>query len=109
MEGWYDHWLRTLHCAVITGPSDYGGLIEDVSPADMGGPRRRPCASLWQRLMVLCDGRVVSCEQDVLARQVMGTNLTEAWKNASAMRRDHTAGQWLKHPACAACKQWHRG
>jgi hypothetical protein len=109
MEGWYDHWLRTIHCAVVTGPSDFSGLIEDVSPAEMGGPRRRPCASLWRRLMVLSDGRVVSCEQDVTARQVMGTTLAEAQKNAAAMRRDHLAGQWLKHPACAACKQWHRG
>jgi hypothetical protein len=109
MEGWYDHWMRTLHCAVITGPSDFSGLIEDVSPADMAGPRRRPCASLWRRLMVLSDGRVVSCEEDVTARQVMGTNLIEAWKKAGDLRRDHTDGQWLKHPACAGCKLWHKG
>ncbi|MGA2231302.1 MAG: radical SAM protein [Tepidisphaeraceae bacterium] len=108
MEIWYDHWLRTLRAAVVRGPSDFAGLIEDVSPADMAGPRRRPCASLDRRLMVQSDGQFVSCEQDVLSRQSLGSTLEEASLALAAMRRDHRAGQWDKHPACAQCKQWHR-
>ena len=42
MEAWYDHWLRLLGSAVITGPSTHGGLIPDVSVADMQGAKRRP-------------------------------------------------------------------
>jgi hypothetical protein len=108
MELWYDHWLRTLRAAVITAPSDFAGLIDDVSAAEMAGPRRRPCASLDRRMMVQSDGKSVSCEQDVTARQLLGTTLKEAWLAAGQMRRDHLAGQWDKHPACAHCKQWHR-
>jgi hypothetical protein len=108
MEMWYDHWLRTLGSAVIAGPSDFAGLIPDTAAVDMSGPRRGPCGSLWSRLMVLSDGRIVSCQQDVLGRQSLGTTLPQAWSNAGDMRNDHLAGQWARHPACAKCKQWNR-
>jgi hypothetical protein len=109
MEAWYDHWIRTVGSAVIIGPSDYGGLIEDVAAADMTPPRRRPCVSLSRRLMVLADGNVVTCEQDVTARQRLGATLNEAWRAAEQLRQDHREQRWDKHPACANCRQWHRG
>ena len=108
MEAWYDHWQRTLGCAVVTGPSDFAGLIPDVSAADMSPPRRRPCVSLHKRLMALSDGTIVSCEQDVTARQPLGTTIETAWQAAQTLRDDHNLEQWNAHPACASCKQWHR-
>ena len=36
MEAWYDHWVRMLGCAVISGPSDFAGEISDVSIAQNG-------------------------------------------------------------------------
>jgi hypothetical protein len=113
MEPCYDHWLRQLNCAVITGPSDYAGQIPDCSVAQMEPPRRRACARLSQRLTILCDGQVVSCEQDVLARQPLGRVgrdfIAAIWAGAAAkMRNDHAAGHWDRHPLCAACKDWHR-
>jgi hypothetical protein len=108
MESWYDHWLRVLGCAVVSGPSDFGGLIEDVSAVDMSPPRRLPCISLSKRLAVLSDGAIVSCDQDVTGRQQLGRYVKEAWQKAQDMRRDHIQGLWTKYPKCAACKQWHR-
>jgi hypothetical protein len=108
MEVWYDHWLRTIGGAVVAGPSDFAGLIPDAAAVDMSGLRRRPCGSLWSRLMVLSDGRIVSCEQDVLGRQSLGVTIAEAWAKAGDMRKDHLADQWARHPACAKCKQWNR-
>jgi len=108
MEAWYDHWLKTVGSAVIAGPSDFAGLIEDVSAADMSPPRRRPCNSLWKRLTALSDGTIVSCEQDVTARQALGSGLGQAWNAAESLRRDHRAERWCDHAACAACKHWHR-
>jgi hypothetical protein len=113
MEVWYDHWLRTLQCAVISGPSDFGGQIADVSIAQMEPPKRKACARLAQRLTVLCDGRVVSCEQDVLGKQTLGQigrdSVASIWSGAAGrLRADHEGGQWKKHAICAACKDWHR-
>jgi len=103
MEAWYDHWMNTVGCAVITAPSDFGGLIEDAGVADMSPPRRMGCFSLSRRLAVLSDGRIVSCERDATGRQTLGATIKGAWKRAGVMGRN-----WNEHPLCADCKQWHR-
>ena len=42
MEQWYDQWLRAVGAAVIRGPSDYAGQIQDVAVADMSPPQAPP-------------------------------------------------------------------
>lgn len=113
MEAWYDQWLRAVGSAAVVGPSDYAGQVPDHAVADMSPPKRRPCTRLESRMTVLCDGRVVSCEQDVLGRQVIGRvgeqPLGDLWRRGySATRADHAAGEWSKHPLCTACREWHR-
>jgi len=41
MEAWYDHWIRNLGCAVITGPSNCAGQIPHAAAADMS--RQNAC------------------------------------------------------------------
>ena len=113
MEGWYDQWLRAVCSALVLGPSDYGGGIPDVAVADMAPPRRLACGRINSRVTVLCDGRVVSCEQDVHGRQEMGRigqrPLREIWQESfAALRGDHGQGEWKKRPVCAGCREWHR-
>ena len=113
MEPWYDQWLRAVGSAAIVGPSDYGGIIPDVAVADMAPPRRTPCARINARMTVLCDGRIVSCEQDVLGRQVMGrvgeSSIADVWRQSfGALRTDHGGGNWKTGPVCAGCREWHR-
>lgn len=113
MEPWYDHWLRVLGTAVIIGPSDYAKQIPDVAVADMTPPRRKACARIASRMTVLCDGRVVSCEQDVLGAKPLGRvgeqPIEEIWrKSFGALRADHARGEWNKHGLCSACREWHR-
>lgn len=113
MEAWYDQWLKALGSAVIAGPTDLAGLIPDSGVADMAPPNRRPCSRIWSGLSILCDGTVVSCEQDVLGRQLMGDARTESvstiWKHGfSGLRSDHSAGCFASRPACVACREWHR-
>jgi spiro-SPASM protein len=113
MEAWYDHWLRVLGTAVITGPSDYAGQIADVAVADMSPPRRRPCARLQSRMTLHSDGVIPSCEQDILARQPMGhvqrDGLSKTWQHGFAtLRADHESDRLQLRPICTACKEWHR-
>ena len=113
MEAWYDQWLRAVGSAAIIGPSDFAGSIADVAVADMAPPRRVVCSRINQRITVLCDGTVVSCEQDVYGRQVMGrvgqASLKDIWRRSfGELRADHTGGNWKKRPVCAACREWHR-
>ena len=60
MEIWYDKWLPTLGSAVITGTSDFAGLIADHSAADMTPPLRRPCQRLQSKMHILSDGQLVA-------------------------------------------------
>lgn len=117
MEPWYDQWLRAVGSAAIVGPSDFGGEqnggIADMAVADMAPPRRSACSRINARMTVLCDGRVVSCEQDVFGRQVMGTvgesHVGEIWRQSFAdLRDDHARANWKKRPVCAGCREWHR-
>lgn len=113
MEGWYDHWLRTLGCAVIAGPTDFAGQIPDASLVQMEPPRRKPCARIARRLSILSNGQIVACEQDFLGRHPLGrigeNSITDIWTGTmAAMRRDHAGDQWHVHPLCRGCKDWHR-
>lgn len=113
MEEWYDQWLRALGSAVIKGPSDFAGQIEDKAVADMSPPKRRPCFRLVSRLAVLSDGRIVTCEEDFLGRQALGVigtdSIRDVWqKRVTGLRKDHQDSQWARHPLCASCREWHR-
>ncbi len=113
MEAWYDYWLRAVGCAVINGASDFAGQIPDQSVADMSPPSRCPCRRLASRLTVLSDLSVVSCEQDVCARRVLGNlrdrPLREILEDGlMSLRRAQADGQYGVHPLCPACREWHR-
>lgn len=113
MEAWYDQWLRAVGSAVIRGPSDCAGQIPDVAMADMTPSRRRPCGRIESRVTILCDGRIVSCEEDVAGVQVLGRvgegALAEPWqKRFETLRGDHRKEKWGQHPLCARCREWHR-
>jgi hypothetical protein len=113
METFYDQWLKMVGCAVIEGPSDFAGQISDVALADMSPTRRSACARLNSRLMVLCDGTFVACEQDVLGKNPIGRlgsdTLREVWNDRlAALRAAHACAGWKNHPLCANCREWHR-
>jgi len=113
MEGWYDYWLRAVGEAVMIGATDCAGQIPDAAVADMSPPRRRACRRLNTRVTILSDGRVVSCEQDVLGVQSLGhigkQSIQEICQGSLAsLRADHAAGQWDRHEACRRCREWDR-
>jgi hypothetical protein len=113
MESWYDKWIAAAGSAVIDGASDYAGQIAARAVADMAPPRRRPCVRASKRLTIHSDGKMVSCELDVLARQPLGQigldTIADVWSQpCKAFRSDHAAAQWDRHPLCAGCKDWHR-
>lgn len=112
MEAWYDQWITALGSATIRGPSDFGGLIENLEVADMRPPCRTNCSRLSRRISVLCDGRLVPCEEDVKGRQAIGTigqtTLVSAWKSLDVLRSAHREGDVSRLVVCSGCRQWHR-
>ncbi|CAN5535501.1 hypothetical protein BH09PLA1_BH09PLA1_17030 [soil metagenome] len=113
MELWYDQWLGAVGCAVIDGPSDFGGLVPNLSLAEMSPTCRSACARISSRLTILSDGSAVACEQDVLGKTSCGNiasqSLREIWTTRLApLRADHANKNWSSHSPCASCKEWHR-
>ncbi len=113
MEIWYDQWLRAVGCAVITGPSDFAGLIPNAGAVSMTPPLRRACARLSNRMTVLSNGVIVACEEDVLGSNPMGRvgeeSIERIWvERFDTLRACHRRGVFDEAPLCAKCGEWHR-
>jgi hypothetical protein len=113
MEAWYDQWLKAVGSVVVVEPTSYGGRVPDCGVADMSAPKRRACNRINSRMTLLSNGMAVSCEQDVLAKQLVGDVLShtiqEIWQEGFAgLRQSHGCGQWASRPLCAGCREWHR-
>ena len=107
--------ISTIFLAVsITGFVHYPGLGEDRSVIRMAPPTRFPCRRLNHRCVVLADGSVTACDQDLGGDHVIGTldahTLGELWRQGrlQELRHAHHAGRFDVTTLCAACAEWHR-
>lgn len=114
IEPFYDRWIRVAGWAVIEGYAEFGGKLGPDSLLSAVPSFREPCRRLSRRLMLLADGTVSTCDQDVAGRQPLGewrsTAIRECWQGnahqvlcAAQARLDFAA-----LPVCQACKEWSR-
>ncbi|MCG3126178.1 MAG: hypothetical protein CHACPFDD_01008 [Phycisphaerae bacterium] len=114
IEAFYDRWIQAVGSAVISGYSDFGGQLPVGTLLPVTPPVRGACRRLSRRMMLLADGRAVSCDQDVLGRQAVGDwrrqRLSEIWAGAGlgAIRRCNAERDFGGTPACASCGEWFR-
>ncbi len=113
-EPFFDDWLRAVGWANIVSPSHYARQLPDRRLMNMAPPKRWPCRRLWSSVLVLADGRVVTCDQDYAARQGVGdlnaATLSSIWRGEAMgrYRRAHETGELTGLPLCAECEEWHR-
>ena len=80
----------------------------DVSPNAYH--ERRPCAELWNKLVVRWNGKVVACCHDWRNRvelgDVLDSSLAEIWTGSAmdALRKEHIAGTFAG--ICSPCIEW---
>ena len=113
MEDWYDHWSATLDGAVMKTPGRCGGAVPDLGGPDLAPPGRAACRRLWDRFVVLCDGRVTTCEEDAAGVQSVGRlgemPALDLWQRAMRpVRDDHRLALYDARPVCRDCREWHR-
>lgn len=94
-------------------PHDWAGTFSGLAPRY--GERYFACNWLWKSMAVHWDGQVSSCCADFGGKQIVGDlrsqSLAEIWNGPAmrAMRRDHVAGEHVRHPTCAGCDAvWQR-
>ena len=114
MDEFYDGWIRRNGAATISGYSHFAGQCEDRSVINMAPPTRHGCRRIQTRCMVLADGRVVSCDQDLRGVRTVGSlheqSLEEIWTGPAfeRIREAHRNGRFDCDALCAACNEWHR-
>ncbi len=114
LDDFHDGWLRSAGAVLVTGHGHHAGQMEDRSVMRMAPSPRSACRRLRSRCMVLADGRLVVCDQDVEGRHSVGSltdrSLESLWTDAEfdRVRAAHHLGQFDPTPLCAACDEWHR-
>jgi radical SAM protein with 4Fe4S-binding SPASM domain len=114
MDAFYDGWLRQTGAASIAGYTDKAGQLPDRSLVNMQPPVRTACRRTRSRCVVLADGRVAACDQDLSGLHELGSltesSLAEIWQSAGyqRLREIHATAHWADHPLCRNCAEWHR-
>jgi hypothetical protein len=114
MEAFYDHWISKAGAAVVAGPSSHAGRWQDLGVMNMSPPGRFACTRVFNRAMVLADGRMTVCDQDFRGEHAVGSlassSLTELWacQPMQAVRKAEQSSTHNGMPLCPACQEWHR-
>jgi len=114
MEAFFDRWIKATGWAVIRGYSDYCGILPADTLLHLAPPVREPCRRLWSRLILLADGAIPLCDQDVAGRSRVGDwrsePLAAIWSGPplARARQAHTRLELGRHPLCQRCREWFR-
>ena len=114
LDAFHDGWLRRVGAVMISGHSHYAGQCEDRSVINMAPAHREACRRIRSRCVVLADGRVVMCDQDINGTHALGKigkqSLEEIWQGSEFTRiRDaHRESRFDPNSLCGACAEWHR-
>jgi len=110
METFYDRWLGRAGMAVLRGYSHCAKQRDDLRVTSTAPPQRVPCRRVARRAVILADGRVTTCDEDIAGRQTLGdlhaTSFTDIWRSISleTIRTTTTPDT----PLCKSCEEWHR-
>lgn len=110
MEAFYDEWTGREGVARITGHAHCAGQLPRRAVTTVAPPDRGACRRVFSRTVILADGRMTTCDQDVAGRQTVGSILDTPfeilWRSErlESIRQNEIAAT----PLCPACEEWHR-
>lgn len=114
MESFFDRWTATTGGAVIHGHNEYCGRLAADSLLPLRPPVRVACQRLPRRLMLLADGTVARCSQDINGQHPLGNWISEpisaVWhgRELAKLLEAHAAGNWNDGGLCSGCNEWFR-
>ncbi|MBN2448496.1 MAG: SPASM domain-containing protein [Phycisphaerae bacterium] len=110
----YDRWIPPNGWAVIEGYNEYCGLLPPDELMSTTPPTREACRRLGRRLMLLADGTVPQCAQDVAGAAALADwrseGLGKIWAGdrLAALRSDQEGLRLEERPLCGRCREWFR-
>ncbi|HYW85224.1 MAG TPA: spiro-SPASM protein, partial [Spirochaetia bacterium] len=109
LEKFFKSWKARTENVIVQKYDSFSGLLPDRRVADLSPVRRFPCWHLKRDMVVLMDGTVPLCKEDVRTGTRLGNAFEEdlelIWDRAQGVYRSHIAGSY---PAiCAACDEYY--
>lgn len=109
LEAFYRAWKGRVANVIIQKYDFFGGFLPQLKVTDISPVRRFPCWHLKRDLVVLIDGTVPMCREDLKREHVLGNAFTEEleviWDRGQAVHARHVAEDY---PAlCKACDEYY--
>jgi spiro-SPASM protein len=109
LEKFFKTWKARTENVIIQKYDSFSGMLPDRKVADLSPVRRFPCWHLKRDMVILRDGTVPLCKEDVRAATRLGNAFEEdlelIWDRAQAMYRSHISGSYPG--ICAACDEYY--
>jgi spiro-SPASM protein len=109
LEKFFKSWKARTENVIVQKYDSFSGLLPDRKVADLSPVRRFPCWHLKRDMVVLLDGTVPLCKEDVRTGTRLGNAFEEdlevIWDRAQAVYRSHIAGSYPG--ICAACDEYY--
>jgi spiro-SPASM protein len=109
LEKFFKSWKTRTENVIVQKYDSFSGLLPDRKVADLSPVRRFPCWHLKRDMVVLLDGTVPLCKEDVRTGTRLGNAFEEdlevIWDRAQAVYRSHIAGSYPG--ICAACDEYY--
>ncbi|OQX29214.1 MAG: hypothetical protein B0D92_04890 [Spirochaeta sp. LUC14_002_19_P3] len=108
LEEFYKKWKNHGGGAIIQKHDSYGGLLENLQPADLSPLDRFPCWHLKRDMPILIDGTVPACRTDMGRREPLGNAFSESleriWERGEELYAAHIRAEYPG--PCAKCDEY---
>jgi spiro-SPASM protein len=111
LDAYYDYWEAQRIPVILQKQNTFMGLVEDRRYSDLSPLERRPCWHLLRDLVVLHDGTVPFCKQDINACRISGSLCGQSLPELVESRRQlwlaNYKADYPQQPDCASCDEWY--
>ena len=109
LETFYRKWKEKTDNIIIQKYDYFSGLLPQRKVTDLSPLKRLPCWHIKRDMVVLLDGTVPMCREDVKQSCVLGNafndSLEELWGRGEQFYREHIQEQY--RPICEQCDEYY--
>ena len=109
LEGFYRFWKEKTDHVIIQKYSAHGGSLPERKVTDLSPLTRFPCWHIKRDLVVLLDGVVPVCREDIRASHVLGNifddSIDEIWSRGNVWYEQHISKDYPE--LCRSCDEYY--
>ncbi|MFP4364079.1 MAG: spiro-SPASM protein [Spirochaetia bacterium] len=109
VEEFFRYWKEETGDLIIQKYDHFCGMLPEKKVADLSPLNRFPCWHIKRDMIVLIDGSVSICKEDLRKEHVLGNMFTDSfesiWKNGEEYYKKHLAEDYPK--ICLECDEYY--